>query len=61
MSKFRQYSTQALNIKIKDAQEEIKPVYDFYKNNLNKVWDSNINDTIASQNSCLIKQIILVS
>ena len=39
---------QALNIKVGDTPEQTKPVHDSYKNRLDDVLDSYINDTVAS-------------
>lgn len=57
MSKLKQQVIQALNIKTKDIQRQTELVHDSYKNSLDNVIDSNIDDIVASiinTNSCLL-------
>ena len=59
MSKLRREVMRALNIKIRDTSGQTKPVHDLYKNSLDDVLDSNINDIVASTtntNSCSLRQ-----
>lgn len=49
---------QALNLTIKNMQRQTKPIHDFYKNILDNVLDSKINNILDSTNLCLVKQII---
>lgn len=35
----------------RNIQEQIKPVFDFYKNNLEDIMNSNINDRIPDKNN----------
>lgn len=51
-----------LNLEIKDAQRQIKPVHDSYKNSLDNILNGNIDNIVASRinkNPCLLKQITL--
>lgn len=49
---------QTFNIKIEDRQKQIKTIWDPYKNSLNNLLDSNINNIVDSTNFYLIKQTI---
>ena len=40
---------QALNIKVGDTPGQTEPVHDLYKDSLDDVLDSNIDDTVASK------------
>lgn len=55
---------QILNIKVENTSERMEPIYDSYKDNLNNVLDSNIDDMVASiinTNSCPLRQITLAT
>lgn len=56
---------QNLNIKVKDIyKREIKLIYDFYKNNLNDILNSNIDNSvinIININAYLLRKIILIT
>ncbi len=59
MSKLKRQVMRALNIKAEDTQGQTEPVHDLYKDSLDNVLDSDINDTVASTihtNACLLKQ-----
>ena len=60
MSKLRQQIMWALSIKVEDTLRQIIPVYDLYKDSLDDILDSNIDDIVANKidtNSCSLKQI----
>lgn len=42
-----------MNIREKNIQEQIKPIFDFYKNSLVNIIDSNIDNRIPSKNNLL--------
>ena len=49
----------ALNIKAEDTQEKTEPVHDSYKDSLDDILDSDINNIVASTidtNSCLLRR-----
>ena len=49
----------AINIKVGDTPGQTEPVYDLYKDKLDNVLDSNIDDTVASTidtNSCPLRR-----
>ena len=55
---------QALNIKVGDTSGQTEPIHDLYKNNLDNVLDTNINDTMVSiidTNLCPLKQMTSVT
>ncbi len=59
MSKLRQPVMRALNIKAGDTQGQKEPVHDPYKDSLDDVLDSDIDDIVASTidtNPCLLRQ-----
>ncbi len=48
-----------LNIKARDTQGQSEPVHDLYKDNLDDVLDSDIDDTGVStinKNSCMLRR-----
>lgn len=62
MSKLNWQVLWALNIKTKDIQGQAELVYDSYKDSLDNILNSIIDDIVASiinKNLCLLKQIIL--
>ena len=64
MSKLEQHVIRALNIKVGDTPELTKLVHDPYKNSLNNVLDSNIDDIVASTidiNLCPLRQKMLAT
>ena len=48
MSKLRRQVIQALNIKAEDSQGQIKTLYDPYKDSLDNVLNSSIDEKVAS-------------
>ena len=64
MSKLRQQVMQALNIKIRNTPGQTKLVYNSYKDSLDNVLDSYIDNTVANTihtKSCPLKLITLVT
>ena len=59
MSKLRQQVMRALNNKVGDTSRQTEPIHALWKNSLDDVLDSNINNIVASTidlNPCLLRQ-----
>ena len=64
ISKLRRQVMRALNIKVGDILRQTKPVHNPYKDSLDEVLDSNINDIVASiidMNLCPLRRITSVT
>ena len=64
MSKLRRQVIRALNIKVGDISGQTEPIHNPYKDNLDNVLDSNIDDIVASTtniNPCPLRRITLAT
>lgn len=52
-SKFKQQIMYALNIRKKNIQEQKKPRFDFYRDSLEEMIDSNIDNRVSDKNNFL--------
>ena len=52
-SKFKRQVICALNMKEKDTQRQTEPVFDLYRDSLEDVMDSNIDDRLLGENNYL--------